>query len=60
VVVSHTDPNQIYAANWNGETLRLLRKDIAWNEINSRWETYATPTFRRLSADTCRTRDGSR
>jgi hypothetical protein len=36
-VVEHADAHQVHAS-WNGRRLRLLRKDIAWDEINSHWE----------------------
>jgi hypothetical protein len=36
-VVEHADAHEVRVL-WNRGTLRLLRKDIAWDDINSRWE----------------------
>jgi hypothetical protein len=36
-VVEHADADQVHAL-WNRGTLRLWRKDIAWDDTNSRWE----------------------
>ena len=36
-VVEHADAHEVRAPRNRG-TLRLLRKDIAWDDINSRWE----------------------
>ena len=36
-VVEHADAHEVRAPRNRG-TLRLLRKYIAWDDINSRWE----------------------
>ena len=38
-VVQHVDEARVLAVLRKRESLRLMRKDIAWNDANSRWET---------------------
>ena len=37
-VVEQADHNQVHAALWNRNLLRIGRKQIVWNEQNMRWE----------------------
>ena len=37
-VVEHVDETRVLAVLGKRESLRLMRKDIAWNGTNSRWE----------------------
>ena len=37
-VVEHADATQVHAVLWNRGRLRIARKNILWDEQNTRWE----------------------
>jgi hypothetical protein len=37
-VVEQADHNQVHAALWNRDMVRIERRDICWDEQNMRWE----------------------
>lgn len=50
-VVEHVDSKWIFAAVWNKCELRIARKEIVWDEGNSRWEMDANAAFECLAGE---------
>lgn len=46
-VVEHADRNQVHAALWNRDMVRIDRRDICWDEQNMRWEAAAVADMSR-------------
>ena len=52
-VVEQADHNQVHAALWNRDMVRIERRDICWDEQNMRWETgVVTAMSKRASKET--------
>jgi len=52
-VVEQADHNQVHAAMWNRDMVRIERRRIRWDEQNMRWEaTVVTAMSKRASKET--------